>query len=143
MNIRKELNRYFLAASIEELRASNIDTHNVSYNSMLYVNIIESKDKCTISYIAKNLNISKSAVTIKVNELEMLGLVKRVKSETDKRVNYLKVTDKVIEICKSYYKNTDKCIKEVNNNYTKTEIDSFCRILKEISESLVEGLDNG
>ena len=42
--------------------------------------------ECTVSTLANTLHITKSAVTIKVNELERLGMVTKTRSETDRRV---------------------------------------------------------
>ena len=71
MDLQETLNRYFYNQTINELRLMNESASglNLSYNSLLYLDIISYMPQCTVSTLACALHISKSAVTMKVAEL--------------------------------------------------------------------------
>ena len=87
MDLKKACDQFYLDLIINELRLMNSTntSNNITYNSLLYLDIIGYKKNCTVSYIADVLNVAKSAVTLKVKELEKMGLVKKTQSEEDKR----------------------------------------------------------
>lgn len=59
----------------------------------LALNLSDEMSAPTIGDIAKNINNSQNTVSEKVNRLEKKGLVKRVKSEEDRRVSRVVLTD--------------------------------------------------
>lgn len=59
----------------------------------LALNFSDEMSAPTIGDIAKNINNSQNTVSEKVNRLEKKGLVKRVKSEKDRRVSRVVLTD--------------------------------------------------
>ena len=88
MNLRDSLNRLYYNMTIYDVRYVNRSiTGNLSYNSIMYLDIIAYQDNCTVSSIAETLGISKPAVTKKVNELIRLGHVVKTQSGKDKRVS--------------------------------------------------------
>jgi len=91
MLLQNALNQYFYTMTINELQLMNTKFHslNITYNSLLYLDIISYTKNCTTTFLAQSLRISKSAVTIKVNELVKQGLIIKQQSEDDKRVFYL------------------------------------------------------
>lgn len=59
----------------------------------LALNLNDEMSAPTIGDIAKNINNSQNTVSEKVNRLEKKGLVKRVKSDEDRRVSRVVLTD--------------------------------------------------
>ena len=90
MDLRDSLNRYYYDVTVSDLRQiSRTGGGELSYNSIMYLDVISyqrAQGECTVSTLANTLHITKSAVTIKVNELERLGMVTKTRSETDRRV---------------------------------------------------------
>lgn len=64
----------------------------------LALNLSDEMSAPTIGDIAKNINNSQNTVSEKVNRLEKKGLVKRVKSEEDRRVSRVVLTDEGREL---------------------------------------------
>lgn len=77
MDIVKGVNDFYYHMSLYELQVMNgNDYYNgLSYNSILYINVMEQMKECTVSKIADALKITKSAVTLKINELVKQGVV--------------------------------------------------------------------
>lgn len=82
MDLRDSLNRYYYDVTVSDLRQiSRTGGGELSYNSIMYLDVISyqrAQGECTVSTLANTLHITKSAVTIKVNELERLGMVTKI-----------------------------------------------------------------
>lgn len=81
------------------------------------------KGDLTVSFLFSNL--VKSAVTLKIKELEKLGLVVKKQSEEDKRVYYLRVNEKFLEEYKSYERVLYAALEEIQDNYSKKDIENL------------------
>ena len=106
MDLRDSLNRYYYDVTVSDLRQiSRTGGGELSYNSIMYLDVISyqrAQGECTVSTLANTLHITKSAVTIKVNELERLGMVTKTRSETDRRVIQLDVSPQMTQSLRAY-----------------------------------------
>lgn len=144
LDVENVLNSFYFEMAINELRLMNSTrTANISYNSLLYLDLIAYKNLCTSSYIADALGIAKSAVTVKVNELCALGLVEKKQSDEDKRIFYLSVPTAVREDYRRYDKVMDDAVCTIKNQYSSEEMSVFCSILHCISAKFAESVQNG
>lgn len=123
MNLKEKMDRFYLDTIINELRlANNSSYQNITYNSLLYMDIIAYKKDCTVSYLAEALHVAKSAVTLKVKELEKLGLVFKEQSREDKRVHFLRVNQEVLDRYKEYDAVLYGALDEVEKKYQPEQI---------------------
>ena len=138
MNLRDTLNQYYYDTTVCDLRQlSRTGGGELSYNSIMYLDVISyqrAQGECTVSTLANTLHITKSAVTIKVNELVKLGLVQKTRSETDRRVVYLRVTGIVADRLKSYDSPFERAAQAVEQRFKPDEIEVFCSILSTFTE---------
>ena len=112
--------------SLYELQVMNgNDYYNgLSYNSILYINVMEQMKECTVSKIADALKITKSAVTLKINELVKQGVVIKKQSEKDKRVYYLELSPHMEQVLGIY----EMCIRDrYNLMYSNKKPRLLCR----------------
>lgn len=135
MSILNEINYFYYRMSMYELQMMNeADYYNgLSYNSLLYINVIEQMKDCTVSKLAETLNITKSAVTLKLNELVKQGTVIKVQSESDKRVFYIKLSPEMENTTGIYNELFEKIEKKLSKKYTKQQLELFEDILHTIS----------
>lgn len=140
MSLEKSLAEFFYSRTLNELRLMNSNKlyPNISYNGLLYLDLISYTENCTVSYLAKMLHISKSAVTMRVNELIEHGWVTKTQSETDKRVFYLSVTKELEEDYYEYDLSLTRIIRKVEKNYTEEEIKMFSQMLGDIREEYLK-----
>ena len=141
MQTFEAINRLFYQMSLSELRLMNEKMlyPHVTYNSLLYLDLITYYAPCTISSLAALLHISKPAVTMKVNELIRQGLVQKVQSEADRRVYYLSVRP---EIRAEYARMDDAtryAVEKLEQAYTQQEMALFCRMMQDFDGAYVEG----
>lgn len=144
MKLLNAINELYFEMTLNELKLLNRQTiyPNISYNSLLYLDIIAYKDGCTVSYLAEALHISKSAVTIKINELISQGFVVKNQSNIDKRVNFLHVSDAFKQDFALYNKKLKKAVNSVESNYSKEDIVTFCKIINLIRKTYMEEVNN-
>ena len=137
MTRRDTLNQYYYDTTVCDLRQlSRTGGGELSYNSIMYLDVISFQqcEGCTVSSLAKTLHITNSAATIKVNELVKLGLVQKTRSETDRRVVYLRVTGIVADRLKSYDSPFERAAQAVEQRFKPDEIEVFCSILSTFTE---------
>lgn len=135
MNVTHEINNFYYHMSLYELQLMNgADYYNgLSYNSLLYLNVIEQMEDCTVSKITESLGITKSAVTLKVNELVRQGVVVREQSTADRRVHYLRLSESIGHVFSVYDKVFQKIERKLSEKYTEEQLKNFAEILHTIS----------
>lgn len=134
MDLADALNKFYYDMSLNELRLMNNNTlyPDINYNSLLYLNLIYYNKDCTASYLADILHITKSAVTLKVNELIRQGFVTKTQSETDKRVKYLALMPNIADDFALYDERLLKTVEHIAPRYTKDELALLGRMLDDI-----------
>ena len=138
MDLRDSLNRYYYDVTVSDLRQiSRTGGGELSYNSIMYLDVISyqrAQGECTVSTLANTLHITKSAVTIKVNELERLGMVTKTRSETDRRVIQLDVSPQMTQSLRAY----ERAIRLVERSFTPEQIAVFCSILNTFTSEYIK-----
>lgn len=81
-------------------------------------------------------NLKKASITGAIDSLVEKGMVKRVQSCEDRRVNYIRLTKKMLE----YKQNFENRIAELNENIIMDidpeELESFFHVLDKIKENI-------
>ena len=136
MDFVKEIHYLYYRLSLHELHMMNGDDYynGLSYNSLLYLSVISQMETCTVSTLADAFRITKSGVTIKINELVKKGAIVKTQSTEDKRVFYLSLSPQINETFQIYYNIFGKIEQKIKEKYTKQELEQFSRILRDISD---------
>lgn len=119
------------------MRAVDMDQYNdmknsdwgkeTSYINILHLFVIGHSERTTVSELADKLGLSRPAVTQKVNELEELGLIKKVQSTQDKRFFYISLSNRVKHSSQST--KTDSVLDAVEKEFSEDKKDVFAEIL--------------
>lgn len=135
MGITEKINSFYYHMALYELQLMNGSDYfnGLSYNSILYINVIEQTENCTVSRLAEVLHITKSAVTIKINELVRQNIVQKQQSASDKRVYYLKLNHETGELMKNYDRIFEKAEAVLRTKYTEEQLALFEEVLETIS----------
>ena len=136
MKFAEEINQFYHDLSFYELEIINrgaVQPH-INHNSLLYLNLIAYREDCTASYLARMLNISNGAVTLKINELIRQGLVQREQSISDRRMYYLRLTAKAEQRYRLFEQEISAVASEVEKRFSSPEIEAFCRVTKVFSQ---------
>ena len=134
MDLRDSLNRYYYDVTVSDLRQiSRTGGGELSYNSIMYLDVISyqrAQGECTVSTLANTLHITKSAVTIKVNELERLG-------EQAKMIQ-LDVSPQMTQSLRAYEGPFERAIRLVERSFTPEQIAVFCSILNTFTSEYIK-----
>ena len=119
-------------AFINFMKAIDLDEFNtirnseiggkLSYINIVHLYIINHYEKITVSDLAKRLNLSKPAVTQKVNELEKLGMIVKTRS-----VIYISLSEDIKNSCNESKMET--VIDAVDKHFSKEKKEVFKEIL--------------
>ncbi len=138
--LNKTVDRFFHDLAISELRIeqSRKASCKLTYNDMMYINIIEANSgKYTVSSLASLLNISKPSVTNKINELEKMGYIRKQQDTVDKRIYYIHFNTEAVAHMpqfESYYTMADRISEKILAKYAVEDLQTFCTLLAEISQ---------
>lgn len=135
MNPIEAIDRLYYNIILNELRMMNESRlyDNITYNSLLYLDLISYTENCTVSFLADALHVAKSSVTLKVNELIKQGLVEKTQSDKDKRFFYLTVRSEISEEFQKLDQATNYAVGQVQKQYSSEEIERFCEMLETFS----------
>jgi DNA-binding MarR family transcriptional regulator len=121
-----------------ELSKCNIDiskelgSYEMQIKQFHYLALIEKTQNMTFSELSEILNITKPSVTEIINKLTKLGCVYREQSSSDKRVFYIKLTEKGKKIVKLKEISAGKFAEERLGSLTDEEVGNFMEILKKL-----------
>ena len=136
--LRNIINKINHDQALLDLRLQNkYQSGKITYNSILYIDIIRShENKYTASNIADMLHVSRPSVTQKINELQKMGIVNKTRSETDKRVFYLSISDEQIpkELREQDEYAEEQVRSALREKYSEEDIDKFSDMLTILSE---------
>lgn len=135
MDIAEEINYFYYKMALHELQVMNEGDgyQGLSYNSILYLNVIDQIDSCTVSKLAEALSITKSGVTLKINELVRQGAVIKTQSEKDRRVYFLALSPEMKQTIALYDDVLRKIERKLKSAYSAQELALFGEILHTIS----------
>lgn len=136
MKLFQEIDSFYYNLALKNLRAMNKDNlyKNLSYNSLLYLEVILYNENCTPSFLADTLHVARSAVTVKVNELVSKGLVIKTANQTDKRVIHLRVSPEVLKDYEDIDATLLKATREIERDFSDSEVELFIHFLRIISK---------
>ncbi|MGO0986061.1 MarR family winged helix-turn-helix transcriptional regulator [Clostridioides difficile] len=97
--------------------------------------LYENNGILTMKEIANKIGKDKSTVTVLVNKLISLGYIERQKSDNDKRITYIKLTEKAMLIEDTFNSISLQVKETAYYNITEKEKQEFLRILKKINNN--------
>ena len=109
-----------------------------SYRDIMLINIIMFMNDCTVSKIADLLNVSKSAITVRVNKLTEQGMILKQKNVNDGRSSILTAAPKVYTLYRDEDKSINYALTKICESYSLEEIKLFSTMLDDLSVHLLE-----
>ena len=138
MDLRRSFFNMYHAISWMEFQTNVRHSGDMSYRDIMYINLIMFMDNCTVSKLADMLNISKPAVTVRVNQLIDKGIVIKQKSKLDERVNILMISPKVYTTYGDEDRRINHALAKLCEEYPPEDVDRFAEMLNSLSENLVK-----
>lgn len=96
------------------------------------------EQRCMAVDVARQLSLSSGATTIVLNQLESEGLIQRVRSEEDRRIVWLSLTEDGEQLAESLTANRGRMTWELLQALTEEEQQQMIGMLKKIELKLLE-----
>ena len=103
----------------------------ITYSQFFLIHTIKEQDHATMTQLAELMNITKPSLTAGVNKLIKLGLVEKVQSTEDKRVQYIHLTEKGLSIGNAEMNAFDECLRRIEDKLGD-DFPQFERMLRKI-----------
>jgi len=118
----------------DQLVKKDIEDIVPSYGNILTV-LYDHGGKLSMKEIGDLLGKEKSTITTLVNKIEKLGYVEKVKSEDDRRVTYVCVTEKGRSIESEFADISKEVKKTAYDGFTNEEKKELLRLLKKLKNN--------
>lgn len=109
---------------------------DVSMHQMIFLKFLERRETCKPSDIAQQYGITLGAVTGFVDRLHKLGLIMRTRSEEDRRVVNIKLSDKGIEALNSFEKKRQLKFARLYENLDLRQLSELNKALEQFNNVL-------
>jgi DNA-binding MarR family transcriptional regulator len=136
MKIAMDIHKKLIAVLIKGIEPQLSKSH------VYLLAYIRCKGECIVTDIANHLEITLSAVTSLVDKLCNAGLVARFRSEEDRRVVYLKLTEEGIKVLEAIEMNKNRLYERAFANIDSEEINNFFGTIEKITRNILVSHDD-
>lgn len=123
MNLKESFMELYKFLSLEDVKyiRENDGISGLSYLDCTYIDLIFFNKGCSPSFIADQLNIARSAVTVRLNTLENNGWIEKVKCDSDRRSVSLKLTEQSEKLFEPLYEIFSLFEKRIDESFSEDE----------------------
>ena len=125
-----QVNSYFTKVLNE-----NISEFGLNLTDFSVLDLLFQKGEQTTQKIGEKMLITSGSITYIVNKLEKMGLICRNKSETDKRITYIKLTKKGRETIFELLPLQIEKINEIFSDFSREDLINLNHLLKKFNFS--------
>lgn len=123
-----EVCRYISTEDIKTIREGG-GLPTLSYLDFTYLDLVFFNEGCLPSFIAEQLNIARSAVTVKLNRLETDGWVTKVRDNNDHRAYRIYLTEQTKGVYQPLFQMLETMEGRISRSFTSDEVELFNRML--------------
>lgn len=120
--------------NIEEKAVITPEFKDITNNDMHIIEAIGRTEQKNMSAIAKSLSVTVGTLTIAINNLVKKGYVHRVRSEKDRRVVLISLTEKGRKAFDHHKRFHERMIDAAMNEIPDEEMDILVKALKNLTE---------
>lgn len=130
--VLKEL--FFKILRIQERIVSKSANGRLSRTEMHMLEEIEETENATLTSIAGKLGITKATASVSAARLESKKYIEKVKSDNDKRISYLFLTEKGRDCCLNHRRFHDEMVQSLLEDFKISEYPDVLKSLRGLSE---------
>ncbi|WP_034672006.1 MarR family winged helix-turn-helix transcriptional regulator [Ectobacillus panaciterrae] len=120
---------------IEEKRGET--TYKITPTKYHMLKMIYKKNSCMVVDVSRELELSSGATTIILNQLEDEGLITRLRSEDDRRIVWIKLSDSGKQLVEEMIRRKNQFLSDMFSVLSEDEKNQFFHLL----EKMVEGVN--
>lgn len=111
-----------------------INFEKITSTQFKYLKVINNNEKVTLTFLANEFNTSKPTVNELLNKLEKSGIINKERSESDKRISYIKLTDIGKTLATTNYLESKQFLHNLEQKLTQREMKKLTKIFNKIGE---------
>ena len=134
MNLRESFFHLYHGINAMEFQTNSQKSGDLSYRDLMYINLIMFMDDCTVTKLAEIMNISKPAVTMRVNRLIEQGIIIKQKSREDERVNILMLSPATYTRFGENDKRINHALLKICEEYPPEDVKLFANMMDRLAE---------
>ena len=135
MDLRSEMDGFYAAMMMSEIEYCRENGGDMSYKTVIYMDLIWSNPGCTVGRLAEILGIDKAAVSRKIDVMVRQGLV--VKG-SEGRSRPLCLSDRWQALYDAYDAPYRRAVEAIESEMSPQEVEVVCRALRIMSDRLAE-----
>ncbi|MDR0831627.1 MAG: MarR family transcriptional regulator [Bacillales bacterium] len=112
--------------------------HDVGDVLFLINSLNIAEKEMNLTEIARELKITKAALSQKINKLSFQGLIQRYSKDNDRKNAYIKLTSKGKEIFDNWNRNLNLIIEKIVNEVGEEEVSKLVETVKKIRKVIME-----
>lgn len=117
---------------IEEKALTSSEFRDISVNDMHILEAVGTEEPRSMSSVAKSLSVTVGTLTIAMNNLVKKGYVNRARSEEDRRVVLISLSDKGERAYYHHQKFHDDMIQAIMTDLDETQMDALTQALNKL-----------
>jgi len=130
-----ELWELFVKAWKRLNRVSEVQLSTLGFTlpELYALKVLEKRGGCKMIELAKELLVTQPAVTALIDSLEERGLVERTRSNEDRRVVFVRITEKGSQVLKEIVKKRKEFMRRMTQALSQDELAQLVNILTKLS----------
>ena len=138
MDVQSAINRVLVRLfrrinTLEEKAICKDEFKNITLNEAHVIEAIGEDGASNMTAVAKALDVTTGTLTISVNSLVRKGLVNRERSEEDRRVVLVSLTDKGRELNRRHNQFHERMISEITGDLNEEEVQTLAHALDKLN----------
>lgn len=138
MDVRSAINRVLVRLfrrinTLEEKAICKDEFKNITLNEAHVIEAIGEDGASNMTAVAKALDVTTGTLTISVNSLVRKGLVSRERSEEDRRVVLVSLTDKGRELNRRHNQFHERMVSEIIGDLNEEEVQTLAHALDKLN----------
>ena len=127
------VNLFNVILGIEEKALTSSEFRDISVNDMHILEAVGTEEPRSMSSVAKSLSVTVGTLTIAMNNLVKKGYVNRARSEEDRRVVLISLSEKGEKAYYHHQKFHDDMIQAIMTDLDETQMDALTQALNKLS----------
>jgi DNA-binding MarR family transcriptional regulator len=124
---------------IEEKRGET--TYKITPTKYHMLKMIYKKNACMVTDFSKELELSSGATTIILNQLEDEGLITRLRSEDDRRIVWIKLSDSGKKLIEEILRRRNQFLSDMLSTLSEDEKEQFFHLLEKMREGIKKKIE--
>lgn len=120
----------------DPVRSAPLENDRITYKDILIIDAISETENCTASMLADITSLTKPTISVRLKGLERKGLIRRVRSESDRRVAYLELDPTVADGYRWEEELLQGIVDDLRERYGDRRVDEFMEMVADAASTI-------